>query len=347
MAESEFAFHFSQPWWLLALLLILPVSAWLRRSSVHSRQARINRYADRHLMPYLTGSRELRPRERRRRLTRWAILWSLLVIAMAGPRWDHTEVRLYTPGASLVILLDISRSMEVTDVTPNRIARARQEIDDLLDLNPGIRVGLIAFASVAHVVTPITEDSATLRNLLPHLTSDLARLQGSRLDEALRRAELLLAAEPAESSQAILLISDGDFPSQDYPELLTQVAALAAQGITLHTLGVGTAAGGPVPAANGGWLTDPQRNLIQSRLDPRQLQQLADAGHGIYRLADFRSDDVAAILDQILHSGASQQLRPESALVWNERYFWLLIPVLLLLLGQFRRVRSLEERPQS
>jgi len=106
----ETGFHFASPWWLLGLLLIFPVGAWLRRSKVYGHIARINRYADSHLLPYLTGSRELHPSERWNKFKRWVRLWAALVLAMAGPRWAFTEIQLFTPGADLVILLDISRS---------------------------------------------------------------------------------------------------------------------------------------------------------------------------------------------------------------------------------------------
>ena len=59
------------------------------------------------------------------------------------------------------MLLDISRSMQVDDVSPSRLGRAKQEIQDLIVLNRAVRIGLIAFASVPHVIAPITEDTAT------------------------------------------------------------------------------------------------------------------------------------------------------------------------------------------
>jgi Ca-activated chloride channel homolog len=110
-------------------------------------------------------------------------LWALILTAMAGPRWDATDVRLFHPGNNLLILLDISRSMQVTDVTPNRLGRARHEISDLIRKNREARLGLIVFASVPHVISPITEDTQTILNALPALSSDLAdpSLQGSRV----------------------------------------------------------------------------------------------------------------------------------------------------------------------
>ena len=336
----DLGFHFSAPWWLLGLLLILPVGAWLRRSAVYGDTARLNRYADRHLLPHLTGSRELRSRERWHRFRLWALLWSALVVAMAGPRWDYEEIQLFTPGADLVILLDISRSMEVADVQPSRLARARQEIEDLVNRARGLRIGLIAFASVAHVLTPITDDTQAIRNLLPAISSDLVRLQGSRFEQALARARALLAGQPEKSQHSILLISDGDF---DEPGIEQQVKALAREGITLNVLAVGTPGGGPVPGRNGRFLTDAQRQVVESQLQEETLKRLAKAGNGVYLRADYRDQDTAEILALATSRQTAEAASDERVRVWNERFYWLVIPAMLGLLPAFRKYRSAEE----
>ena len=339
---SDLGFHFAAPWWLLGLLLILPVGAWLRRSAEFGDDARLQRYADRHLLPHLTGSRELHSGERWRRFRRWALLWSALVVAMAGPRWDYTEIQLFTPGADLVILLDISRSMEVADVAPSRLARARQEIEDLANQARGVRIGLIAFASVAHVIAPITDDTQSIRNQLPAISSDLVRLQGSRLGQALARARSLLAGQPEKSQHSILLISDGDF---DEPGIEQQVKALARDGIRLSVLAVGTSGGGPVPGHNGRFLTDSRGQVVESRLDEAGLKRLAVAGDGLYLTADYRAGDTTRILDWATSEQAAEATADERIRVWNERFYWLVIPVMLVLLPAFRTHRTLEEKP--
>jgi Ca-activated chloride channel family protein len=330
----EAGFHFAQPGWLWALLAILPMAWWLRRSPATGYQGRIRRYADAHLLPYLTGSRELKPAERWRRFGFWALLWALLVVAMAGPRWDYTDVRLFRPGANLVVLLDISKSMDVSDVQPSRLARARQEVEDLIRQNRELRVGLIAFASVAHVVSPITEDAKTIRAQLPAISTDLVSLQGSRLEIALERARELLAGQPEDSANSILLISDGDFPGEGLEE---QVEALAEDGITLHVLGVGTPGGGPVPARFGRWLSGSGGQAVESSLDVSGLSALAEAGGGIYVTADYRDEDTGEILELASRGQTAQAAEGDARTrVWNERFYWLVLIVMILLFPLFR-----------
>ena len=329
----EAGFHFAEPIWFWALLALIPVAVWLWRSAAKAARGPIHRYADPHLMPHLTGTRELKSVERWGRFLRWSLLWALLVTALAGPRWDFDDVRLFHPGNNLLILLDISRSMQAEDVAPSRLARARQEVQDLILKNRQVRLGLIAFASVPHVLSPITEDTYTVLNSLPALSTDLVRLQGSRLHMALDRAETLLDSLPEDSARAILLISDGDFDEEGLEE---RVAGLAAEGIKLHVLGIGTAEGARVPAPRGGWLTDRTGQPVTSTLDEARLERLAKVGGGIYERARYRDDDTEELLEAASVASLPAEAGDERTRIWNERFY---LPVLLLaavLLPQFR-----------
>jgi Ca-activated chloride channel family protein len=332
----EIGLHFARPEWLFALLGLLPVLAWLILSVTRPSKGPIHRYADAHLLPHLTGVRDLEVNERWGRFVRWALLWILAVIAMAGPRWDFTDIQAFSPGNDLIILLDISRSMNVADVPPSRLARARQEVQDLIQLNRQVRIGLIAFATVAYVVSPITEDGQTILNALPGLTTELGNLQGSRLNVAIDRAEQLLSGQPGEGGRSILLISDGDY---DEPNLPERVRQLAAKGIQFHTLGIGSTGGGPVPASIGeaDLLRDRNGQVISSRLNEVLLRQLAQLGKGFYIKADFRDQDSLQILKRAAKRAASATAVNEKTRVWNERFYWMLLPILLLLLPAFRR----------
>lgn len=331
---ADIGFHFAQAWWLLGLLALLPAALWLHYSVQRAHKGAIHLYADEHLLPHLSGTRELSEGERWGRFGRWALMWTLGILAMAGPRWDYNDVRLFHPGNNLLVLLDISRSMQAADVAPTRLGRAKQEIQDLIMLNRAVRIGLIAFASTPHVISPITEDTHSIHNTLPAIETDLARLQGSRLLAALDRAEELLGGLPEDSAKTILLISDGDF---DEAELEQRVRQLTQKDIRLHALGIGSENGGTVPDAQGKDLTDRQRRPIRSRLDAAMLQRLAEAGNGEYIEAGYLDGDTEQILAAATRVLPSEDEMDETTRLWNERFFWLLIPLALLLLSAFRR----------
>lgn len=337
---AEGGFQFATPLWLLALAA--PLLAWLlwRRLGVNRpAEDRWRAYADPHLLPYLllaTGE----TRAHGRRFALWSLLWCLLVLALAGPRWGYHEVSSYTPGIQLVVLLDLSASMNVDDVKPSRLSRARQEIEDLLDAEKGLRIGLIAFATVPHVVAPITDDAETVRHLLPSLTTDLVHLPGSRPVAALARARQLLSARAEEGSRAVLLLSDGDF---DEPGLDDEVKAMADAGITVHVMGFGTTGGGVVPTAAGpSGLRDRNGEQVLSPLDEAGLKHLADLGGGLYLRADYRDDDTKALLETLSRGGKAHVVQVGAQRIWEERYYVPVVLMLLLLLPWFRR-RTLRE----
>ncbi len=331
---AEQGFHFAEPLWFLALLVLPLVAYWLWRSTERAHKGPLYRYADAHLLPHLTGSREFGAKERWGRFGAWALLWTLAALALAGPRWNYTDVRLFNPGNNLLVLLDISRSMQVPDSPPTRLARAKQEIQDLINLNQGVRIGLIAFASVPFVATPITEDRDSIRRVLPALETELAQLQGSRLLLALDRAEMLLDGLPQDSAKTLLLISDGDF---DEPGLADRVRELAKKEVRVLTLGVGTREGGQVPSPRGGMLTDMNRRPIQSRLNESLLKSLAEAGNGQYWDAVYQDSDSQAILAASNRIKPAKDERDERTRVWNEQFHWLLLPLLAILVPAFRR----------
>ena len=335
MTELLTAFHFSEPHWLWALLLCLPVGLWLLQSRrLTGSNERLQRYADSHLLPHLLGRSEAPKHTRWRRYAYWTALWMLLVLAMAGPRWDFTDVQLFRPGTNLVILFDISRSMNVADVQPTRLARARQEIEDLLNMNRGIRVGLIGFATVAHVVSPVTEDMHGIRRMLSALDSNLVELQGSRLLFALESAAMLLAGQPEGSTSSLLIVSDGDFDEQGLEERLQ---VFAADGVRVHILGIGTPEGDAVPGKQGLWMVSRTGQPVVSSLNEPLLQSLAKAGNGIYQRADYRERDTRMILDEVKAQALPATAQEERTRVWNERFYWLAGLALLMLLPFFRR----------
>lgn len=325
---DETGFHFAQPAWLWGLLVIPLVLGWLSYTSPFKRRGLETSYADPQLMPYLSGEATTIASNSTRPLAIWTLAWSLLILSMAGPRWDYRQINPFEAGADLVILLDISASMNIRDVPPSRLKRALQEIQDLVQTRQGIRVGLVAFATIAHVVTPITDDSESLLRQLPAISTNLVRLQGSRLASALELAEQLFAADETDIAHNILLISDGDFAETD---LQKRIGQLRGSGIRLHVLAVGTPQGDQVPLTMAAGSAP-----VISRLDEDTMAKLASSGGGIFRIAEFRDNDTRDIIDNVLAEATARKNKQMQTLVWNEYFYWLLLPAMLILLILYR-----------
>ncbi len=342
MTETLANFHFGAAFWLWALLLCIPVALWLVVTRhLGRRNERIQKYADDLLLPHLLGRSEVSRGVRWARYAHWLVVWSLLILAMAGPVWNYTDVHLFRPGTNLVVLFDLSRSMAVSDVAPSRLARAQQELSDLLDNSRGIRIGVIGFASIAQVVAPLTEDMNGVRRILPALDTRLVQLPGSRLAFALQRAAEMIAAQPPDSMNSILIITDGDF---DEPGLEQPLENFREQGVRVHVLGVGTPEGDAVPGDNGPWLNDRSGRPVISVLNETLLESLAAAGGGIYLRADYRQGDTSRLLAQVKAQALPDSKTATKTRVWNEHYHWLAGIALLLLLPLFRRTLAGPQR---
>lgn len=326
-------FQFSQSAWLWGLLVIpLVILLYILFCKADSAKL-LERFADQHLLPHLVKTRTVTGGGVRLSLLLWAVAWLCGVVAMAGPRWSYTDVPTFREAQSLVIVLDLSQTMNETDVKPSRIARAREEIQDLLDLSRGVSIGLVAYAAVPHMVTPLTDDLRTIKNLLPALDTSLVTIQGDRLKPALEMAAGMLKAQPGED-KSILVISDGGFEESDFAEL-----AKAAGNATIYTMGIGGTM--PLPGLGDGGERSQDtagKKAIPLRADP--LLRLATAGHGLYVEANYTDSDTRAVLGSIDAANVKTQTSPNMARVWDERFYIPVLALALLLLPLFRKGAS-------
>ena len=320
------AFHFLRPEWLYALLLIGLMLLWRRRLSSRTWQGVV----DPRLLPYL-----LVGKDGRRTSSMLAGIAALLAIfAMAGPAWQKLEVPVYRKSSALVVLLDLSRSMDAEDVKPSRLQRAQMKLRDILSQQKEADTALIVFAASPFVVSPLTPDAKTIASQLASLSTDLMPSQGSRPDRAIGRA-LQLLQQSGTAHGSVLLISDGVDP-EAAADLKNAVSALVGAGHCLSVLGVGSAAGAPIPSANGGFLKDAEGAIVLAKLDEAGMAELARQGNGQYRHISTDDSDFHALL--ATESAASpQQAEGMSSDQWRDEGPWLLLPLLLLGALAFRR----------
>ncbi|MDY6991678.1 MAG: VWA domain-containing protein [Pseudomonadota bacterium] len=330
-------FEFAQPFWLWGLLVPLLVTTWARRH--RPTYLRVRDYADAHLLPHLLIQNQHQnlniQRQWQHRI--WVLLWFLGILALAGPRWDYQEQEITRPRANLMILLDLSRSMQVKDLPHARLEQGLQEIEELLAEKREIYVGLMVFAGIPHLVAPLTDDYNTLRHLLYELTPDILPLQGSQLNLALQDAARWLQSQPTHDIPHALLISDGEFEADD---LQASLELLAKDEFFLHVLGVGSQQGDFIPIEGDTWQKNAAGEVVISRLNEANLRQLAQAGQGIYRYASYRNNDSQAILAQIKASINTEDADKAVQKLWHERFYLLLSVMIILILPWFRRQRG-------
>jgi len=283
------AFHFLQPLWFWALLPVLLLLWWLHKSDATETAWR--RVCDAGLLPYLLT----RPGTRTSQLPLWLLGtgWLLAVIALADPVWEKQPQPVFRNEAARVVVLDLSNSMLSPDLKPSRLVRARYKVADILNQDLDGQTGLVVFAGNAFVVTPLTSDVETIRALLNPLEPALMPAQGSRVDLGLQKAGHLLRQAGLHRGD-ILLMTDG----YDGQRAVDAAAELQQQGYRVSVLGVGTAAGAPVPVSGGGFLRDSRGDIVLPSLDQQALQALATAGGGRYATISNSEADIKRLMLQ-------------------------------------------------
>ena len=324
---------FAYPLWLWGNLIIPLV--WIFVSMFSQKKKpnhQLDKFIDSHLLPYLVVNHSNKKRSFWKPLLLWSVVWACLTVALAGPRWNFREVETFSLDKSLVILLDLSESMNGEDIKPSRLTRAKQKIEDLINLSKGVKIGLIAFAADPHMIVPITEDKETLRHLLPSLGTDLVHIQGSRLSLALDMASTMLEAEPG-SNKALLVISDGGFEDTTS---LSSAKKLAEKGFIIHAMGIGSVEGAPL-RNHQGTLMKKNGTVIFSKLEKDKLKGLSDVGKGHYLEGRYSDQDEVVILKELeKHSEAQVNISKKNR-IWEEHFYLLILPLLPLILLWFRR----------
>jgi Ca-activated chloride channel family protein len=330
--------RFAEPWAFLALLLVplsLGVWLWLERRRARQLQAA----GDLGLLGRMTG---LGPAQGRRARTLEATLVALalglVALALTRPQFGaRTDVR-KARGMDVVVALDLSRSMLARDVTPSRLERAKIELEALVDALPGDRVGLIGFTSAALPLCPMTVDHAALVLQLRSAGPEQMPRGGTAIADAIAEAQRMLETSPhKDSGKAIIVVTDGEEHEGD-----PVAAAQKAQelGIEVHTVGVGSAVGEPIPLPDGSYLRDAAGQTVISRLDTGILEKVAAAGGGVVSVPGASGGlDLSPVRSRLAQLEKAD-LEARTVRVYEERYRWALTPAfVLLLLATLARAR--------
>ncbi len=308
---------FASPLWLfglLALPLLLLLEMWIARRD-RDRTSRL-------------VARALWPRVLRRPLGRWRTVRLVLILvgtagvllALARPQWGILREKVEREGVDVVLVLDTSGSMATEDVPPSRFFLARQALSSLVARLPGDRFALVAFEGEAYPLTPLTLDADALELFLDTMEPGIVPSPGTSLGTGIARG-LDLFVDKDRRNKVMVLVSDGEDLEGDLDEAVQRAKAA---GALIHTVGVGTEAGQPVPDfdAEGrrvGFKHDPSGTVVISRLNMENLERIArGTGGRAFRLTP--TDPGVSGLGSAIENLEQQTLAREFSYRRKERF---------------------------
>lgn len=314
--------------WAFYLMAIVPLVLFLFIMFKRRRRQSLDKFAQPNLLKRLARDLPLHKHEVKFVLVILAM--AALIIGIANPKLGSKLEEVKREGIDIMVALDLSRSMNSTDVSPSRLEKAKVFINKLISELQGDRIGLVIFAGNAYVQMPITTDYSAASLFLESISSEIVPRQGTAIGEAIRLAVDGFDKENG-ANKAIFVISDGENHEGDALEAAQEAAE---EGVLIYCIGVGTEKGGPVPLTRNGVRYDFQRdkdgNIITSKMNPTMLQEVAEAGNGTYLELD-NTREVAQMLNEEILKLEKQEMEAR-VFTDYEDHFQLFLSICLALL---------------
>jgi len=319
--------RFENPWFLLTLIgaLILIV---LFRSVVKWKKTTIKKIGDEKLIRQLINGYS----PSRFQIKFFLVLLGFILTAMGVANLQSpTEVELINrQGIDVMIVLDVSKSMMAQDIQPNRLERAKQLAGKLVDKLSNDRVGLVLFAGRSYLQMPLTTDHSAAKMYINTASTSSVPTQGTVIGEALTLANSTFD-EKQKKFKAIILITDGE----DHDEAAVEVAKkMAEEGVLLHTIGVGSSSGTQFTDPETGEIKrDNMGNVVMTRLNEKELIDLATVGNGEYQMLLDTETAVSKILAQI-DAMEKRTITDNSQLNYRSFFQWFIAAAIILLMAE-------------
>lgn len=284
---------------------------------------------------------------RRLNTTAWAVIPKfflrtgyliLLLIALLGPSFGESEQLITTQPRDVFLLIDVSRSMDATDVAPTRLERVKYDIRQLADSLAGDRFGLVAVSDEAFVLAPLTVDHDAVQRLTQDLQSNFSQTGGTNLCASLEliMQKYLTDSTTRQSTKAIVLFSDGEnFGPCDR----AVPRRLRTYGISLFTVGVGTENGSTI-RRGADFVRDEQQQIVRTRLNRSFLRSLSSLAGGKYVEADAESRYVNELISSLRSLQGRTVDRQRVAVTSNKYYYFLGAALLLIIFDLLITVRT-------
>lgn len=316
----------------LVALAVLPVLAILYFWALGSRRRAMERFGNRELLMQLVPTAG-----RRKGAIKFIFVFTalaFLVLGIANPQIGTKLEEVKREGVDLFVALDVSNSMKAEDIKPSRLEAAKREISLLLDKLQNDRIGLIVFAGDSYLQLPLTTDYGAARLFISTIDVDVVPVPGTAIGSAIKLA-MKSFVQGEKKHKALVIITDGENHEDD---AVAAAKDAAAEGIVVHTIGMGLPEGAPIPLYQNnvqvGFMKDNEGNTVITKLDEAALQQIAEAGGGKFVRASNQVNELDALFKEI-QGMEKKEFGAKVFTEYEDRFQFVLAVALILLVGEF------------
>lgn len=332
-AATEFFYYL----WLIPVLVVL---IWFFGQKAKTK---LKKALGDSRVPFLTSSVSYKKRRWKYFLQICTLI--LMIFALARPQLGQSKQQIKSEGIELIFAVDVSESMLAEDARPSRLDQVKLELTKLVDLLSGNKIGIVAFAGKAALLSPLTTDPASLKMYLESLSTQSVSTQGTNFEQALLEADSAFkrggvqTEDGAQVTRVVLIASDGE---DHEPNALKVANELTSQGLRIFALAYGTEKGAPIPVRDNlgfmrGYKKDRSGNTILTTVKGEALKALAEAGKGAFYFASIGGNHLTNIVSDI-DKLEKTMFESEMATQYDERFqtfllFAFLIGLIELILG--------------
>lgn len=319
--------HWGNPYFLY-LLLLIPAAFVVIFLSKKIRQRSFSRFAESRFYDYYFQQFSSFKFDLKNTLILLALFF--LIIAAARPQWDREMQIVQKEGVDIVICMDVSKSMDATDIQPSRIERAKDQISLFIDQLKGDRIAIVTFAGRSFVQCPLTDDYGAAKLFLSLLDTETVTSYGTDIGRALQTSLSVFSED--DKHKIIILVSDGE----DLEEQAVEIAEEAKkQGAVIYSLGIGSPEGSTIPIldenGNTVYAKNDQDEIVFSKLNIDILSKLAKATGGRFFPITPQQSEIFQILNEI-KTLEKKKIDARQYARYKDQYHYFVLTALFLLI---------------
>ena len=267
------------------------------------------------------------------------IYFVFIILALLNPSFGDTKGTAKAEGKDIFLLIDISKSMDATDIQPSRLEKAKFEINRFINHFDKDRVGLIVFSEDAFMLSPLTFDRNAINLFVPKINTNLMPEGGTDFEPALTLAvDKLLKTKSKAQSKVIILISDGENFGESNKKMINQINQ---KGINFFAMGIGTLNGITLRDGNN-FKKDKDGNIIVTKLDNNLLKKISQETGGKYLEINSITGSFNNLITEVEQVVSDLIDARQVDVISNKYFYFLIIALFLLAIDVFLSVRTFQ-----